>query len=84
MKEKRKEKTKIKSKANKQTKTEKVRGWDRSYSESMRDKLFCCAFKLSFLQLICKASLTFKSNLQLDLTIILNQRELYESNHVTV
>ena len=45
MKEKRKEKTKIKSKANKQTKTEKVRGWDRSYSESMRDKLFCCAFK---------------------------------------
>ena len=26
---------------------------------------FCCAFKLGFLQLICKASLIFKSNLEL-------------------
>ena len=40
---------------------------------------FSCAFKLGFLQLICKASLIFKSNLELALSIILKQRELYES-----
>ena len=28
-----------------------------SYSESVRAKWFCCAFKLGFFQLICKASL---------------------------
>ena len=28
-----------------------------SYSESVRAKWFCCAFKLGFVQLICKASL---------------------------
>ena len=32
-----------------------------SYSESVRDKWFCCAFKLGFVQLICKAALIFKS-----------------------
>ena len=37
---------------------------------------------LSFLQLICKASLIFKSNLELVLSIVLKQRELYESGHV--
>ena len=36
------------------------------------------SFKLGFLQLICKASLIFKSNLELALSIILKQRELYE------
>ena len=61
------------------------RTWgDRSYSERVRAKLFCCAFKLGFLQLICKASLIFKSNLELALSIILKQRELYESKHVAV
>ena len=39
---------------------------------------------LSFFQLICKASLTFKLNLELPLSIILKQRELYESDHVAV
>ena len=39
---------------------------------------------LSFLQLICKASLIFKSNLELALSIILKQRELHESKHVAV
>ena len=34
-----------------------------------------------FLPLICKASLPFKSNLEL---VILKQRELYESKHVAV
>ena len=42
---------------------------------------FCCA--LSFLQLICKASLIFKSNLELALSIILKQRQLYESKQVS-
>ena len=43
---------------------------------------FCCA--LSFLQLICKASLIFKSNLEFTLSNILNERELHESKHVVV
>ena len=30
---------------------------DRGYSESMRAKGSCCAFKLGFLELICQASL---------------------------
>ena len=59
------------------TKTEKKKG-DKSHSESVRAKLFCCAFKLGFLQLICKASLIFKSNLELALSIILRERELRE------
>ena len=49
----------------------------------MRDKWFCCAFKLGFLQLTCKVSLIFRSNLELALSIILKQRELYESKHVS-
>ena len=57
---------------------------NRSYSERVRVKWFCCAFKLGFLQSICKASLIFKSNLELALSIILKQRELYESKHVSV
>ena len=63
----------------KQTKTEWCKG-NRSYSEMVRAKWFCCAFKLGFLQLICKASLIFKSNLELALSVTLKQRELYESN----
>ena len=57
---------------------------DGSYSERMRDKWFCRAFKLGFFQLICKASSLFKSNLELALSIILKERELYESKHVAV
>ena len=53
----------------KQTKTEWCKG-NRSYSERVRAKWFCCAFKLGFLQLIYKASLIFKSNLELALSII--------------
>ena len=48
----------------------------------VRAKWFCCAFKLGFLQLICKASLIFKSNLELALTIILKERELNDSKYV--
>ena len=50
----------------------------------MRAKWFCCAFRLGLLQLISKASLNFNSNLELALSIILKQRKLYESKHVTV
>ena len=67
----------------KQPKTERSTG-NRSYSKRVRAKWFCCAFKLGFLQLISKASLIFKSNLELALSIILKQRELYESKHVAV
>ena len=65
------------------TKTEKNEG-DGSYSERVRAKWFCCAFKLGFLQLICKGSLIFKSNLELALSIVLKERELYMSKHVAL
>ena len=45
----------IDQRKHKKTKTEKNKG-DKNYSERVRAKLFCCAFKLGFLQLICKAS----------------------------
>ena len=48
---------------------------DTSNSEDMRAKLFCCAS--AFLQLICKVSLVFESNLELALSIILKERDLY-------
>ena len=73
----------MKEKRRKKTKTEKNKG-DKSYSERVRAKWFCCAFKLSFLQLICKDSLIFKSNLELALSRILKERQLYESKHVVM
>ena len=67
----------------KQTKTERSKR-NRSYSERVTAKSFFCVFK-SFLQFSpCKASLIFKSNLELAISIILKQRELYESKHVAV
>ena len=74
-----KEKCRKHQKKNKQ----RQKGATGSYSERVRAKWFCCAFKLGFLQLICKASLIFKSNLELALSIILKQRESYESKHVS-
>ena len=53
-----------KKKKKKKTKIKKNKE-DGSYSERVRDKWFCCAFKLDFLQLICKLSLISKSNLKL-------------------
>ena len=50
----------------------------------VRAKLFCCAFKLGFLQFIFKASLLFNVNLELALWIILRQRELCDSRYVVV
>ena len=49
---------------------------DTCYSKSVRTKWSCCAFKLGFFQLICQASLIFKSNLELALSIILKEKEL--------
>ena len=69
--------TKIKTKTKKNNE-------DRSYSERVRAKWLCCAFKLDFLQLICEASLIYKSNLELALSIILKWRELYKSKHLAV
>ena len=66
----------------KQTKAQTSKG-NRSYSKRVRAKGFYYAFKLGFLQLICKASLIFKLNLELVLSIILTQKELYESMHVS-
>ena len=56
------------------TKTKKNKG-DGSYSERVIAKWFYFVFKLDFLQLICKASLIFKSNLELALSIVLKGRE---------
>ena len=67
----------------KEIKTARSKG-NRSSGERVRAKLFYCAFKLGFLQLIFKASLIFKSNLELALSIILKQRQLYELTHVAV
>ena len=78
-----KKKKKKRKEKKEKAKTEKNMG-DKSYSERVRAQWFCCAFKLGFLQLIYKASLIFKSNLELALSIILKERELYESKHVAV
>ena len=61
---------KRKQQQQKKTKTEKNKG-GRSYSERVRAKWFSCTVKLGFPQLICKASLTFKSNLESALSIII-------------
>ena len=53
---------------------------DTCYSKSVRTKWSCCASKLGFFQLICQASLIFKSNLELALSITLKK----ESKHVVV
>ena len=68
----------MKVKRRKKTKTEKNKG-GKNYSERVSAKWYCCAFKLGFRQLIYKASLIFKLNLELALSIFLNERELYES-----
>ena len=73
----------MKEKRKKKQRQKRKRG-DRSYSERVRAKLFCCVFKLDFLQLIRKASLICKSNLELALSVILKLRELYESKPLAV
>ena len=46
--------------------------------------MFLCVFKLGFLQLISRAFLNSKANLELALSIILTGRDLYELRHVLV
>ena len=77
---------KKKKETNKQTNKQRQKRTrkKRSYSERMRAKWFCCAFKWRFFQLICKAFLIFTSNLELALSIISRQRELYESKDAAV
>ena len=55
-------------------KKQKGKNGGASYSEIVRAKSFCWAFKLGFFQLICKAPLIFKPNLELTLSIILKER----------
>ena len=66
----------------KETKTKTSKG-NRSYSGCELND-FVVHLSQVFSQLKCKASLIFKSNLELVLSIILKQRELYESKHVAV
>ena len=68
-----KEKHKNKLKKTSKQRQKRTMG-DKSYSERVRAKLFCCAFKLGFLQLIYNSSSIFKSNLEIALSIILKQR----------
>ena len=75
-------KKKIEKNKQRQKRTKGGGGW--SYSGKVRAKWFCCAFKLGFLQLLCKTSLIFKSNVELALSILLKQRELHESKHLAV
>ena len=71
-------------KQNKANKDRKEQREYRSYSERVRAKWFSCAFNFGFFQLIYKDSLIFKSNLELAWSVILKQRELYESKHVAM
>ena len=54
-------------------KKKKKKRQKQSYKERVRAKWFCYAFKLGFLQLMCKSSLIFKSNFEL---------ALYKSKHL--
>ena len=49
--------------------------WVASYNQNVRSKWFFC--ELDFVQLISKASLTFKSNLELAFLIILSESKFY-------
>ena len=76
----------MKEKRKKQQKKNKQRQKGASETETIANglELNDLILHLRFSQLICKASLIFKPNLELAVSIILRQRELYESNHVTV
>ena len=63
-------------KKKKKKQIEKKKRSGASCTESVRAKWFRCAFKLHFVQLICKVSSMFNSNLELALAIIIKDREL--------
>ena len=74
MKEKRKEKKQRKK---------RTRGME-AIAKGWEKKDFVERLSLVFSNLICKSSLIFKSNIELALSIILKERELYESKHVAM
>ena len=82
MKEKRKKTHTQKKRKQKQTNKQKTKTEKKKRGQRVSAKWFCCAFKLGFLQLICKYSLICKTNFELALSIILKQRELYDPKHV--
>ena len=86
MKEKCKKKTKKKTKQNKkkQQKKNKQRQKEARSIGAIAKVRELNDFAVHLTFAICKASLIFKSNLELALSIILKQRELYESKHVVV
>ena len=62
-----KQKSKKEKKKNKDRKEQRD---DASFNKRVRAKWFCCTFKVGFLQLICKDSLVFKSNLEVALSTL--------------
>ena len=58
------------------TKTERNKRGNTNYSERVRPTWFCYAFKLGFFQVICQASLIFKSNLGLALSITFKKKTI--------
>ena len=75
--------TNKRSKKNKDRKSKGVRGTE-AVVKGWQLNGFSVHFELGFSQLIGKAVLIFKSILELALSIILKERELYESKHVAV
>ena len=67
------------TKTKQQNNNNKKRKGDGSYSKMVSDKWFCWAFKLGFLQLNCKASVIFKSNLELALSIKTKENYMSQS-----
>ena len=75
--------TNKRSKKNKDRKSKGVRGTE-AVVKGWQLNGFSVHFELGFSQLIGKAVLIFKSILELALSIILKERELYESKYVAV
>ena len=75
--------TNKRSKKNKDRTSKGVRGTE-AVVKGWQLNGFSVHFELGFSQLIGKAVLIFKSILELALSIILKERELYESKHVAV
>ena len=61
---------KQKSKKEKKNRDRKEQRDDASFNKRVRVKWFFCTFKIGFLQLICKDSLVFKSNLKVALSTL--------------
>ena len=68
---------------NKEKQRKKEQG-EQKLQKKGENKWFCWEFQLGFFQLICKAPVILKWNLELALSIILKERELYESKYVAV